>query len=123
MPHPGDPRVVHVGVRGALGQHLREGPICVGAKHHSLLLVIQRQAAVEQAGALLTPVTTPIAAVGTSEAIEAREDVKGVGSGHETLLTCGACWRYRPRISAELIAVPTSACLVASVKAFSRSAS
>ena len=64
-------------------------PICVGAEDHSLLLVVQREAVVEQFGALLAPVAAPVAAADAAEAVEAGKDVEGVGSGHDALLECG----------------------------------
>ena len=87
-PHPGDPRVTHLGLLGARGQHLRERPICVGPEDHPLLLAVQGEAVVEQLGALLAPVAGPVAA-GGAEAVEAGKDVEGVGSGHDALLECG----------------------------------
>jgi hypothetical protein len=46
-----------------------------------LVVVVQGEAVVEQLGALLAPVAGPIAA-GGPEAVEAGEDVEGVGRGH-----------------------------------------
>jgi hypothetical protein len=56
------------------------------AEHHSLLSVVQGEAAVEKFGTLLAPVATPIAAADTAEAVEAGKDVERVGSGHGDLL-------------------------------------
>jgi hypothetical protein len=53
---------------------------------HPLLYVERGEAVVEQLGALLTPVATPVATVDGPEAIEAGEDVEGVGRGHDALL-------------------------------------
>src|SRR6202035_4670808 len=79
-PHPGDPRVTHLGLLGARGQHPRERPVRVGPEDHPLLLVVQGEAVVEQLGALLAPVAAPVA-TGGAEAVEAGKDVECVGSG------------------------------------------
>ena len=65
-PHPGHPRVAHVGLLGARGQHLRELPVGGGPEDHPLLGVVRGEAVVEQLGALLAPVAAPVAAGRTS---------------------------------------------------------
>src|ERR1044071_8570931 len=50
-----------------------------GADHHPLLRLIQGEAVVEQLRALLAPVAAPVAGVG-AVAVEAGEDVEGIGS-------------------------------------------
>ena len=79
--HPRDPRVTHLGLLGARGQHLHERPERVRPEDHPLLRVVQGEAVVEQLGALLAPVAGPVGA-GGAVAVEAGEDVEGVGSGH-----------------------------------------
>ena len=83
--HPGDPRVPHLGLIGARGQHLCEQPVGLGAEDHPLRLAVQGEAVVEQLGALL-PRWAPVAAAGGAEAVEAGKDVEGVGSAHAALL-------------------------------------
>src|SRR5450755_1306506 len=86
-PHPADPRVTHLGLLGARGQHPRKRPVRVGPEDHPLLLAIEGEAVLEELGALLAPVASPVAA-GGAEAVEAGKDVECVGSGHDALLEC-----------------------------------
>ena len=82
-PHPVHPRIADVVALTAGGQHLHEGQIGVGSEDHPLRTVVRREPVRQQLGTLLAPVAAPVArgAVGT-EAVEAGEDVKGVGRGH-----------------------------------------
>ena len=58
---------------------------------------------IEQFGALLTPVAGPVAA-GGAVAVDAGEDVGGVGSGQGALLECGwSIWGDRLGTTARLI--------------------
>src|ERR1039457_4229973 len=51
-PPPADPRVTHLGLLGARGQHPRERPVRVGPEDHPLLLAIEGEAVLEELGAL-----------------------------------------------------------------------
>src|SRR5919197_268647 len=76
-----------------------------GPEDHPLLLAVQREAVVEELGALLAPVAGPIAA-GGAEAVEAGKDVEGVGSGHDALLEwLVACSEVRLGTTGRLIAL------------------
>src|SRR5450432_3031425 len=87
VPHPGDPRVSHLGLLGARGNNIQKLLERGGSEDQPLLRVERGEAAAEQLGALLAPVAAPVA-VGAirAVAIKGRKDVESVGSGHDVFL-------------------------------------
>jgi hypothetical protein len=60
----------------------------IGPESHSLLLVVQGEASLEELGTLLALAAAPVADVG-AVAVEGGKNVEGVGSGHGAFLECG----------------------------------